>query len=172
MDKFVCILILLIMVALIGAGSTARKSLSWENGYLVYNNEIQADPFNKEKLKILNFRLRKLEDTKDNIFVKLNDNSTTRSFISELPMNLTFQAYGDTEFISYLDSKLIKDISSEGYAPMRGDFCYYSPWGNVVFFTQDAPFIQGLVKIGEIQEGQQFLAQLDNAQDITVKLID
>ena len=87
-------------------------------------------------------------------------------------MQLTFQSYGNTEFISYLDNKLIKDRSSEGYAPLRGDFCYYSPWGNVVFFTQEAPFTHGLVKIGEVQEGQQFLTQLDNAQDITINLTD
>lgn len=172
MDKFVFMCILLLIAVLIGAGSTARKELSWENGYLVYNNERQADPFFSDNPNILKFHLNDIDNPNANIIVKLNNNPTTRSFVRELPMNLSFQKYGEDEVISYLDTKLVGDNSSEGYAPERGDFCYYTPWGNVVFFTQDGSFVQGLIKIGEVQEGMQYLAQLDNSSNVSVDFTD
>lgn len=174
MTKIICICLLLIIIILIGAGSTARRELSWENGYLVLNDERQIDPFRQEHINILKFHLNNLADTNANIIVRLTNNPTTRSFAAELPMNLQFQAYGDTQYIAYLDDKLKNDTTTamEGLAPHRGDFCYYKPWGNIVFFNQDEQFIHGLVKLGEIQEGIQYLDQLDKATNISIDFTD
>lgn len=171
MDKIILICLSLSIVILIAAGCSAQRHLSWENGYLVLDNELQPDPFRSEDANILKIHLN-TTDKNANIFIKLSNNPTTRSFVSELPMMLNFQKYGESEQISYLNTKLDINSTSQGITPHRGDLCYYAPWGNLALFRQDGTFSHGLIKIGEVQEGMEYIDILDTASSISVDLSD
>ena len=170
MDKFIFFCLMVMIASLIGAGCSAQRQLSWENGYLVLNNERQQDPFRQEYTNILKLSLTNEDTSTDNIIVHLNNSKTTRSFVAELPMDLQFQKYGNSEYISYLDKKLKVDDKVAGYSPRKGDICYYEPWGNITFYTQDGNFTHGLIKIGQVQEGTDNIAKLATAKNIFVDL--
>jgi hypothetical protein len=80
----------------------------------------------------------------------LDDNATSRDFISLLPLTLTLEDYNGTEKISNLPKKLSTKDAPAGIDPSIGDITYYSPWGNVAFFYKDFGYSRGLVKLGRI----------------------
>ncbi len=170
MDKFICLLLLLTAIILISAGCTAQKQLSWENGQLIVNDKPQLDPFYKEYTNTIKFHLN---NTNKDIVIKLMNNTpSARNFALQMPMNLKFQKYGDNEQISYLETKLTTDNSSQGFTPRRGDLCYYAPWGNIALFTKDGNFSHGLIKIGEVQEGMQYMDKMDKCSNISIDFTD
>jgi hypothetical protein len=83
----------------------------------------------------------------------LDDNATSRDFISLLPLTLTLEDYNGTEKISNLPKKLSTKDAPAGIDPSIGDITYYSPWGSVAFFYKDFGYSRGLVKLGRIDSG-------------------
>lgn len=137
----------LLIAALTAAGCSAQRSLSWENGYLVVDGEIQPDPLRPD----MPYLIRLYFDDK-NIIVRLDDNKTARSMAAHLPDELVFQEYSDIGRMSILDGELAAD-ELQGMMPRRGDVCYYKPWNSVILFDKDGQFTHGLTKIGTVQEG-------------------
>jgi hypothetical protein len=83
----------------------------------------------------------------------LDDNATSRDFISLLPLTLTLEDYNGTEKISNLSRKLSTKDAPAGIDPSVGDITYYSPWGNLAIFYKDFGYSRGLVKLGRIDSG-------------------
>lgn len=83
----------------------------------------------------------------------LDDNATSRDFISLLPLELTLEDYAGTEKISALPKKLSLEDAPSGYDPSVGDITYYAPWGNLAIFYNDFGYANGLIKLGNISNG-------------------
>ena len=76
---------------------------------------------------------------------------------------------GDLEKLSYPPEELTTEgVPSSGYTPKRGDFSYYSPWGNVTMFYDDHRYSSGLVKLGKIESGVELLDSIND--DFTVSI--
>jgi hypothetical protein len=83
----------------------------------------------------------------------LDDNETSRDFVSLLPLTLTLTDYAVTEKISDLPKRLSTQRAPTGSDPSVGDIAYYAPWGNLALFYRDAPYASGLVRLGRIDGG-------------------
>ena len=67
----------------------------------------------------------KLSFVENEAVVTLEDNTTTRDFLSMLPVTLTFQDYAGSEKISYLPHSLSTDGAPSTYDPDAGDLILY-----------------------------------------------
>jgi hypothetical protein len=56
------------------------------------------------------------------IIIKMKDNPTSRAFLTQLPLTLTFEEFSGFEKLSYPPEKLTTKGASSGYKPRRGDF--------------------------------------------------
>jgi hypothetical protein len=97
----------------------------------------------------------------------LDDNPTTRDFISLLPLDLTLEDYAGTEKISYLPEKLSTEDAPSGFDPSVGDITYYAPWGNLAIFYKDFGYAKGLINLGRIDRG---IEEFNKASSLNVKI--
>lgn len=93
------------------------------------------------------------------ITATLDDNETSRDFVSLLPLTLTLEDYAATEKISDLPRKLSTKGAPPGVDPSVGDIAYYAPWGNLALFHKDFGYSTGLVKLGTIDFGIEALSR-------------
>ena len=63
----------------------------------------------------------------------LYDNPAARDFFSMLPLDLKIEDYSSNEKIAYLPRKL-NTAGTPGSEPRNGDFSYYAPWGDIIFY--------------------------------------
>lgn len=89
----------------------------------------------------------------------LDDNATSRDFISLLPMTLTLEDYSEIEKVSDLSKRLSTEGAPEGTDPSVGDITYYAPWGNLALFYRDFGYARGLVHMGRVESGIEFFKQ-------------
>lgn len=87
------------------------------------------------------------------VLFELNDSSTSRSLIEQLPTTMEFEDYARTEKITYPSPKLSTQNTPSGYNPSVGDFCLYGPWGNICIFYKDFGYASGLIHMGSAIEG-------------------
>lgn len=83
----------------------------------------------------------------------LNNNPTTRDFISLLPLSLTLNDYAGTEKISDLPKRLSTKDAPSGSDPSIGDIAYYAPWGNLALYYKDFDYSSGLIILGKVDSG-------------------
>jgi len=119
---------------------------------------------NSERYKI------KIVIDKDTLTANLNNNPTTRDFISLLPLELKLDDYAGTEKVSYLPKKLSTEDSPSGFDPSVGDITYYSPWGNLAIFYKDFGYVKGLINLGKIDGGIEIL-NVPNSLNVRIELI-
>jgi hypothetical protein len=101
--------------------------------------------------------------------VRLEDNSTSRHLVSQLPLTLSFEDFAGREKISYLPARLATD-GSTGSAARNGTLFYYKPWGNIGFFYNAAGgHDDNLIPLGTVENGQDQLGQLENGP-VTVQV--
>src|SRR5438128_8083223 len=105
------------------------------------------------------------------ITATLADNSTSRDFVSLLPITLTLKDYAATEKISDLPRRLSTEGAPPGSDPSVGDIAYYSPWGNLARFYRDSGYASGLVKLGEFDSGVEASKRPDPVT-VTIGLIE
>lgn len=103
------------------------------------------------------------------IIVLLEDNSASRSLLAQLPLEIKFENYGNTEKISYLPKKLDISEAPKSCTPQIYDLTYYSPWGNLAFFTEDFRYSNGLVPLGKIEIGFTELKDIDKTEDVKIE---
>lgn len=108
----------------------------------------------------------------EEIIVKVCDNPTSKEFLTQLPLTLTFEDFGGGEKLSYPPESLTTEAAPSGYKPSRGDFSYFSPWGNVTMFYNDHKFSDGLVKIGEIESGAKKIESLTEEIPVLIEIMD
>jgi hypothetical protein len=103
------------------------------------------------------------------ITATLEDNATSRDFVSLLPLTLALQDYAATEKISDPPRKLSTAGAPPGSDPSIGDICYYAPWGNLALFYRDSGYASGLVKLGKIDSGVEALRRSGSLR-VTIEL--
>jgi hypothetical protein len=81
---------------------------------------------------------------------RLDDNATARDLAAQLPLTLTFRDHNNFEKTAPLPRELSLDDAPDGHDPAAGDIGYWAPDGDLVFYyDSDAPFFNGIVRIGE-----------------------
>ena len=81
---------------------------------------------------------------------RLHDNATARDLAAQLPLTLTFRDHNNVEKTAPLPRELSLEGAPEGHDPAAGDIGYWAPGGDLVFYyDSDAPFFNGIVRIGE-----------------------
>jgi len=81
---------------------------------------------------------------------RLDDNATARDLAVQLPLTLSFRDHNNVEKTAPLPRELSLDGAPEGHDPAAGDIGYWAPDGDLVFYyNSDAPFFNGIVRIGE-----------------------
>lgn len=110
----------------------------------------------------------KLSFYNEEVVVKMEDNPTSRDFLTLLPLTCKFEDYNGTEKISNLPRKLSTQDAPSGIDPAVGDLTLYAPWGNLAIFYRDYGFSSGLIKLGHIESGIEKLASIRG--DFTVKI--
>lgn len=108
----------------------------------------------------------------EEVFVKMNDNPTSKDFLSRLPLSLTFEEYAGTEKISNLQRKLNIQGAPSGGKPSVGDFTYYAPWGNLAIFYKDFGYANGLILLGKIESGTERLAGIKGNFSVTIEKVE
>ena len=143
-----------------GTASTASEEIS---EWLDSNGYVKPETNNAESATETRVRLS-WEDHE--AVIVMEDNATTRDFLSKLPMTVMFEDYNDTEKISYLEETLAEDADAAGCTPVPGTFALYAPWGNLSIFYQDWSYSDDLIPMGEVETGLDELAGMDG--DFTV----
>lgn len=110
----------------------------------------------------------KLNAGGNEIIIKLNDSNTANSLASMLPLTLNFEDYNSTEKIAYLTDTLDTSDAPANFDPAIGDLTLYSPWGNLALFYKDFPSSSGLVPIGKVETGIEYMTTL--AGEVTAEL--
>jgi hypothetical protein len=100
---------------------------------------------------------------------RLHDNATARDLAAQLPLTLTFRDHNNVEKTAPLPRELSLDGAPEGHDPAAGDIGYWAPDGDVVFdYDSDAPFFNGIVRIGQL-DGDIDALELQN-EDFSVTI--
>lgn len=100
----------------------------------------------------------------------LEDNATSRDFVSLLPLTLTLRDYAETEKVSDLPKRLSTEGAPPGADPSVGDIAYYAPWGNLAVYYRDFGYSDGLVKLGKIDSGDEALNR-PGPLNVTIELV-
>lgn len=114
----------------------------------------------------------KLTFNNEEVIVKMEDNPTSKDFLSLLPLTLTFEDYAGTEKISYPSNKLSTEEVPSGLDPAIGDFTYYAPWGNLAIYYKDFGYSNGLIKLGKIESGIEKLENLNGDFTVIIEKMD
>lgn len=104
--------------------------------------------------------------------IVLEDNATTRDFLTMLPTTLTFEDYAGSEKISYLTQDLSTADAPANYDPQVGDVTLYEPWGNLAIFYGDAGSSSGLVPMGHVESGLELLSTMDGEFEVSVAVME
>ena len=104
--------------------------------------------------------------------VALENNATTRDFLTMLPTTLTFEDYAGSEKISYLTQDLSTADAPANYDPQVGDVTLYEPWGNLAIFYGDAGSSSGLVPMGRVISGLELLSGMDGEFEVSVAVME
>ena len=99
----------------------------------------------------------------------LYNNSTSKDFISLLPLTLTLEDYNNTEKVANLSKKLSTKNTPIGFKPSAGDLTYYLPWGNIALFYKDFDYAIGLISLGKITIGLEYF-NTKNSTTVTIAL--
>ena len=88
------------------------------------------------------------------LYARLDGNATARDLASQLPLTLTFRDHNNVEKTAPLPRELSLDGAPDAHDPAAGEIGYYSPGGDLVFYyDSEAPYFNGIVRIGEFDGG-------------------
>lgn len=96
------------------------------------------------------------------IGVTLYDTPAANALYDMLPLELTFEDFNGIEKIAYMDNQLPTEGEPDEFDPDAGDLCLYAPWGNLSIFYQDFRNSKGLISLGHIDSGMDFIAQMNS----------
>lgn len=98
----------------------------------------------------------------------LYDSPAANALYARLPLTLTFEDFNGIEKIAYMDDKLPITGEKQEFDPNVGDLCLYAPWGNLSLFYKDFRKSQGLISLGRLHSGIEFIASQHS--DFTVRI--
>ena len=113
---------------------------------------------------------RKLKMTVDGqeLDVTLYDTPAANALYALLPLTLTFEDFGYTEKIAYLETQLPTEGEPDEFDPDVGDLCLYAPWGNLSIFYQDYRTSNGLISLGHLDSGMDVIANMQGNFSVTL----
>ena len=79
---------------------------------------------------------------------RLNDTTTARDLLTQLPLTLTFRDFNGVEKIAPLPRALSTEGVPAGDSGGPLDLGYYSPTGDLVIYYGDVGYYRGIVRIG------------------------
>lgn len=172
MKKLLCLAPILVMSFALAACSSNDNNLSeTDRGHSASNSSNRA----KEELtedSISDIRI-KLTFNNEEVFVRMYDNPTSRDFLARLPLTITFEDYVGKEKISILQKRLSTDNVQSGNQPKKGDFAYYSPWGNVAIFYKDFEnATNDLIILGQIESGKESFENIHGDFTVSIEKVD
>ena len=101
---------------------------------------------------------------------RLHDNATARDLAAQLPLTPTFRDHNEVEKTAPLPRKLSVDEAPAGHDPAAGDIGYWAPGGDLVLYhDNDAPYFDGIVRIGEIDGDMQAITRLPEDSRVTIE---
>ncbi|AOH57391.1 hypothetical protein ABE28_023880 (plasmid) [Peribacillus muralis] len=167
MKKLLCLGILVMSYALAACSSNDNNLSETDRGQNVSDksNRTQEEPTEDS---ISEIRI-KLSFNKEEVLVRMYDNPASRDFLSQLPLTVTFEDYLGKEKISILQKKLSADNVQSQNQPKKGDFAYFSPWGNLdIFYKGLEDATSDLIILGQIESGKKTFENIDS--DFTVSI--
>lgn len=181
MKKHIVLIIIIVLILVVGISAAVyinsenRKQPKENNAVNLNSNNESIENIatnvteNKEEATNMNEETRiKLTVNNEEIYVKLDNNKSSKQFLEMLPLTLNFEDYNNTEKIATLPEKLSTEDAPSGYDPQIGDFSYYAPWGNLSIFYKDFRYSNSLVKLGTFESGIEKLENIN--EDFTVKI--
>jgi hypothetical protein len=170
--RFLVLILTAVLTSVIVLGCTDANNVNKNTGQQVLPSPSSSQQVNTQgQTKVqgnLNIHL-KLESTTLN--ATLEDNATSRDFVSLLPLTLTLEDYAETEKISDLPRRLSIEGAPPGSDPREGDLAYYAPWGNLALFYKDFGYSSGLVKLGRIDSEVEVLKNPGSLR-VTIELVE
>jgi hypothetical protein len=101
---------------------------------------------------------------------RLDDNATARDLAAQLPLTLTFRDHNNVEKTAPLPRELSLEGAPDGHDPAAGDIGYWASGGDLVFYyDNDAPFFNGIVRIGELDGDTDALQRQPEDFSVTVE---
>ncbi len=89
--------------------------------------------------------------------VKMLDNPLAKEFMKRLPLNVVLEDFSQTEKIFYLHPRL-KTAGGVNADQIKGDFCYFAPWGNIAIFYKGFGHGTSLFVLGRLESGKEELS--------------
>jgi hypothetical protein len=91
-------------------------------------------------------------DNNKDVFAVLDDNPTSRDFMSLLPLTIDMRDFAGTEKASdELPKRLKVKENTKGHKPVAGDIAYFAPWGNLAIYYKNEKYHSGIVRMGQIE---------------------
>ncbi len=149
--------------------SRDNETLSNDN---VLNNNIDNTLESSQSIECNQNMRIKLTINGREVYVILDDNKASRSFLEMLPLTLTFEDYNNTEKIATLPRDLSTEDLPSGYTPKVGDFSYYAPWGNISVFYKDFSYSNSLYKLGTIESGIEILENINEDFNVVIERVN
>jgi hypothetical protein len=101
---------------------------------------------------------------------RLQDNATARALAAQLPLTLSFRDHNNAEKTAPLPRELPLDGAPAGHDPTAGDIGYWAPDADfVLYYDEDAPYFDGIVRIGEFDGDKEAIALLPEGADVTIE---
>jgi hypothetical protein len=101
---------------------------------------------------------------------RLHDNATARDLAAQLPLTLTFSDLNNVEKTAPLPRELSQEGAPEGHDPAAGDIGYWAPDADLVFYyDSDAPFFNGIVRIGEFDGEMDAIERQSDDFSVTIE---
>lgn len=129
--------------------------------------ELQSDSEDTEAPESQERKLKMLVDGQE-LDVTLYDTPAANALYDMLPLTLTFEDFGHTEKIAYLETQLPTEGEPDEFDPDVGDLCLYAPWGNLSIFYQDFRNSNGLISLGHIDSGMDVIANMQGNFSVTL----
>lgn len=140
----------------------------------------EQDKQNSKDSTIDNGGLVNMEDVKvkltfnnEEVMVNMYDNSASRDFLAQLPITVTLEDYVGKEKISILPKRLSEDNVKSENQPKKGDFAYYSPWGNLaIFYKGFEDATNDLIILGKIESGKENFENIHGDFTVLIEKVD
>jgi hypothetical protein len=146
-------------------GGMESELLSFHPNLSTSSDRIMSDNSTKNSDSDMKIKLS-AGDTE--LLITLYDNPTSRDFVSLLPLQINLNDFARAEKIFDLPRRLTTEDGPQGSDPSVGDIAYYSPWGNIAMYYNEAGYADGLVIIGKIESGTENLGTIQ--PDISVNI--
>jgi hypothetical protein len=104
------------------------------------------------------------------IDARLLDTATARDLAAQLPLTLRLRDHNGAEKTAPLPRELSLDGAPRRHDPVAGDIGYFAPGGDfVLYYDDDAPYFDGIVRIGEFKGDPALVQQLPEGAGVTVE---